>query len=156
MKKGYNGFSRTRRIEAVAFFNAKQLPPPKICEVCGQTKGKILYHTEDYSKPFGQEIGKYKLCYTCHSMLLMRHGPSMPKKYQEYKNKIVNGYNFLPVSGWYYFKKLFVDELTIIAPFEKSKNTNVKILDRIEKEGELLTNLNKARIKEIKKSSLAQ
>ena len=70
--KPYNGFTPQQRQEAFNWLKEQNKPKPTICEACGQEWGLIEPHSEDYSKPFGEHIGKYGLCYICHSMIHCR------------------------------------------------------------------------------------
>lgn len=76
--KAYNGFTADQRNKAQAWLNKQwangELKRPTHCHACGQTKGIIDAHAEDYSLPF--EAGKtdeYHLCYRCHMMVHCRY-----------------------------------------------------------------------------------
>ncbi len=45
---------------------------PTICEACGQDQGTIMAHSEDYSSPYGDHIGRFSLCFRCHMMVHSR------------------------------------------------------------------------------------
>ena len=72
----YNGFSPAQRMKALGWlkkeYAAGRREPPIACDACGQTKGIIEAHSEDYSEPFGDHIGAYGFCFTCHMMLHCR------------------------------------------------------------------------------------
>lgn len=73
----YNGFTARQRYAALYWLKDMQKKglrdtTPTECEVCGQTEGQLMYHSEDYSSPFGDHIGAYSLCYICHMMIHCR------------------------------------------------------------------------------------
>lgn len=75
--KGYNGFTGEQRIEAQKWLNqqwdAGLLPKPTQCHACGQTKGRIDAHAEDYSIPYAAgKTDQYHLCFRCHMMVHCR------------------------------------------------------------------------------------
>jgi hypothetical protein len=73
----YNGFSPTTRNRAQRWLNTALLDGRivrrTVCDLCGQTRGQIDAHAEDYSEPFGPHIAEFWLCYRCHMMLHCRH-----------------------------------------------------------------------------------
>lgn len=110
--KSYNGYSPTQRMQAFNWLKYEmqvgRRKQPCKCEVCGQTKGKIMYHSEDYSEPFGDHIGAYELCFTCHMMIHCRfRNPSIWKQYIEL---IKNGLQVQDVNNWFQFKRKFLDK----------------------------------------------
>lgn len=136
MKNGYNGFTRRMRRRAHQWLNKQNRPKPLYCMACGQREGILLLHTEDYSPPFGEHIGKYKLCYSCHNLLLLRL--TLPENFRDYKNKIANGCIYLPITGgWGEFKRLFCSG-PITASFYKleTREHDPQLLNRLEKESE--------------------
>jgi len=75
----YNGFSPTQRTTALRWLNgeyaAGRRTRPTSCDVCGQTRGLLQAHSEDYSgPPFGDNIGAFGLCYRCHMIIHCRFG----------------------------------------------------------------------------------
>ncbi|GAB4493339.1 MAG: hypothetical protein OHK0045_22640 [Raineya sp.] len=71
--KEYNGFSgdyrsRVGNLLRIAIKDGT-LQPPKKCCMCGQEKGTLHYHLEDYSKPFEN---LYPICVACHMRLHIR------------------------------------------------------------------------------------
>ena len=91
----YNGFTPESRERSQVWLNAQfaaGLARPTRCDACGQTKGAIDYHTEDYSEPFGPHIHAHKLCYRCHLTLhcKRRFAPA----WAEYRRLIRQGYRF--------------------------------------------------------------
>jgi hypothetical protein len=55
--KSYRGFSPAERLRSLQWLHAESAAGrrqrPTVCESCGQTKGVIETHNEDYSFPFG-------------------------------------------------------------------------------------------------------
>ena len=76
--KPYNGFSGVERGRAAAW-SRKQVQldlrdaHPSACDVCGRLDGKLAFHSEDYSFPYGSHVGEYGLCYCCHMMIHTRY-----------------------------------------------------------------------------------
>lgn len=75
--KPYNGFSEAQRNKAQTWLNSQWaaglLLKPSQCCSCGQTKGIIDAHAEDYSEPFAAgKTDKYHLCFRCHMALHCR------------------------------------------------------------------------------------
>jgi len=72
----YNGFSGEQRERALAWFKAEKRAgrrdDPVRCDACGQGLGLMQAHSEDYSEPFGDHIGRFGLCYACHMMIHCR------------------------------------------------------------------------------------
>lgn len=97
----YNGFTPSQRVKALKWINgeyaAGRRTRPTECEACGQTDGKLQAHSEDYSEPYGDHIGKYGLCYTCHMMIHCRF--SAPVAWDNYRWAIRSGYRTAPNNG---------------------------------------------------------
>jgi hypothetical protein len=78
--RDYNGFAWQRRDEAAKWLREQVRlglrPIPQFCQACGQTEGEIVFHTEDYSRPFGDHTGRWTLCRFCHTMLHARFDDS--------------------------------------------------------------------------------
>lgn len=75
--KSYNGYTPTQRYKALDYHKQQikaGLKPekPTHCHGCGQTKGSLSWHSEDYSMPFGEHIGEHGVCYVCHMMIHCR------------------------------------------------------------------------------------
>lgn len=66
----YNGFSPAQRMKAYNWLKTQWAEGTRItrgsCDACGQDEGIIEAHSEDYSEPYGDHIGKYTLCFRCH------------------------------------------------------------------------------------------
>lgn len=134
----YNGYSGSQRLKALAWLKkewAKGTRPKKpcSCDICGQTEGLLAWHSEDYSAPFGDNIGRFGLCYTCHMMIHCRY--KNPRAWSNYKKAIANGVCFKPYffGDWNRFRKDFLIDLGVHREYDKNPNTNVEILNLIEK-----------------------
>ncbi len=85
----YNGFTPWQRTKALNWSNAEKAAgrrpaKPSACECCGQKKGVLDFHSEDYSEPFGPHISQYQLCFRCHMVLHCRqNNPAAFKFYRE-------------------------------------------------------------------------
>lgn len=105
MLKTYNGFDHAQRMAGFRWLNgeyaAGRRTKPTVCEVCGQTEGPITAHSEDYSMPFGDHIGRHGLCYRCHMMIHCRF--KAPQAWDTYKRHIRDGRIFVPVSNFKVF-----------------------------------------------------
>lgn len=95
----YNGFSPAQRTKAQRWLNeqweAGAFPRPSKCCACGQTKGIIHAHAEDYSEPFGAHTHAYHLCYRCHITLHCRFRSR--SSWEKYKEILRAGYNWEPI-----------------------------------------------------------
>src|SRR5947209_6943822 len=88
LKTRYNGFGPKVRDESYAWLKlgiaSGTIPPPARCSACGETRGQIDYHTEDYSRPFGPHIYAHELCFRCHMALHSRfRNPGVWSRYIE-------------------------------------------------------------------------
>jgi hypothetical protein len=95
----YNGFSPGQRTAALRWLNAEyaagRRARPTSCDVCGQTRGLIEAHSEDYSgPPFGANIGAFGLCYRCHLMIHCRF--SAPAAFLAYIESLEAGHVWPP------------------------------------------------------------
>ena len=136
--KGYNGFTATQRYDANKWLKEQQskglrvLYPDK-CDVCGQTEGILLFHSEDYSEPYGEHIGQFSLCYCCHSMIHSRfHNPIA---WNKYINLIEKGRRYSPFikKDWKKFQRECLQDKFSKLSFTIVENNNSKILKNIEK-----------------------
>ena len=97
--KPYNGFDHAQRLAALAWlkgeYAAGRRTRPVRCDACGQTEGPIDPHSEDYSRPFGEHIGKHGLCYRCHMMIHCRF--KNPQAWVAYKQHVREGRIFVPI-----------------------------------------------------------
>jgi len=95
----YNGFSGAQRLRALEWvrpqYAAGTRERAKVCDACGQTEGVLDRHSEDYSEPFGDHIGAYGLCYTCHMLVHCRF--RSPQAWHAYKTAVNGGATFPPM-----------------------------------------------------------
>ncbi len=134
----YNGFSAGQRMKAFKWLmekiTRKEIPPkPAKCDVCGQDKGHLEYHSEDYSAPFGKHIGQFGLCYTCHLMIHCRHNSGDTwKKYIKY---ISEGRRYEPfyAKAWLSFKQKCLVERFNKMEYKIVEGNQPEILTNIEK-----------------------
>ena len=95
----YNGFKPTERMKALRWYKGEvaggRRSDPVKCDCCGQTKGIIEAHSEDYSELFGDHIGKYGLCYRCHMIIHCRFKNS--SAWQVYRGQVLSGVQFEPM-----------------------------------------------------------
>lgn len=98
--KSYNGFTAAERYkgleivkQAIADGVLKPVSECK-CSMCGQDKGIIMYHSEDYTPEIivSQVV---PLCWRCHMMLHSRF--RHPKSWEQYKQEVENGAMYPPV-----------------------------------------------------------
>lgn len=97
--KSYNGFDHSQRTAALRWIKkewaeGRRALPSKCC-VCGQAKGIIDAHSEDYSRPFGAHIGQFELCFRCHMMIHCRF--RNPKAFATYCEALAKGIRFAPM-----------------------------------------------------------
>jgi hypothetical protein len=99
--KSYNGFTPEQRNESLTWLKdqyARGLrKPPTQCCACEQTKGPIDSHAEDYSKPFGDHLCAYPLCYFCHMMVHCRFRNL--HAWNTYRDLVASGYQRKPLYG---------------------------------------------------------
>lgn len=98
--KDHNGFSGAQRLRALAWFKreiaqGRREAAPKACEACTQTQGVLMFHSEDYSEPFGDHIGRHGLCFRCHMMIHCRF--KNPEAWADYKAHVRAGRIFHPI-----------------------------------------------------------
>jgi hypothetical protein len=99
LKTWYNGHGPRVRDESFAWLKAGiaegRIPPPSRCSACGETRGHMDYHTEDYSRPFGPHIYAHELCFKCHMMIHSRF--RMTKKWMVFVEQLENGAVYAPL-----------------------------------------------------------
>lgn len=98
--RAYNGYSENDRRRAQAWLNRQWqtcvLARPVQCVACGQDKGIIEAHAEDYSEPFAAgKTDQFHLCFTCHLMVHCRF--RHPDDWRYYKAVIRRGGRYAPV-----------------------------------------------------------
>lgn len=103
--KTYNGFDHDARMKGYNWLKAEiaagRRQVPTECEACGQTEGQIAGHSEDYSEPFGDHIGKIALCYRCHMAVHTRF--KNPEAWATYKQHLREGRIFVPITSFQAF-----------------------------------------------------
>jgi hypothetical protein len=96
--KSYNGFTAKQRMDAFNWlkgeYAAGRRAKATSCDCCGQDKGIVEHHSEDYSAPYGDHIGQYSLCFVCHMMVHCRFRNM--RQWEAYKKLVVSGANFNP------------------------------------------------------------
>lgn len=113
MVKSYNGFSPAQRMRALNWLKGEYAAGRRAkaveCDCCGQTKGIIEHHSEDYSEPFGDHIGAWSLCFICHMMIHCRY--RNPRAWTRYKESIADGFTFEPFynRNWDAFRRRFLE-----------------------------------------------
>ena len=94
--KSYNGFTAKQRMDAFNWLKAEYLAgrrqKPTQCDCCEQDKGIVEHHSEDYSAPYGSNIGEYALCFVCHMMVHCRFRNL--NAWENYKQLVIDGANF--------------------------------------------------------------
>jgi len=103
--KAYNGFSGELRNKAQAWLRAEwaagRLARPAKCCACGQDKGVIDAHAEDYSLPFAAgKTDEFHLCFICHMIVHCRFRNRT--HWDRYRETIRAGGHFAP-----YFSRQF-------------------------------------------------
>ena len=96
MTASYNGHSGEKRDRVQRWLNerfaAGDLPRPARCVVCGQTRGALHAHHEDYDKP----ADFVALCITCHLLL---HGRFRYRGvWDEYRARVAAGWQAPPLT----------------------------------------------------------
>jgi hypothetical protein len=88
--RSYNGFTAWQRQTAFNWLKAEyaagRRAKPVVCDGCGQDQGIISAHSEDYSAPFGDHIGQYGFCATCHRQVHCRF--RNPLAWQAYRDAV--------------------------------------------------------------------
>ena len=96
--KAYNGFTPEQRNKAAAWLRSQWAagrPRPVACCACGQDKGVIDAHAEDYTEPFGNHTDQYPMCIRCHMMLHCRF--RSPDVWNDYRAAIRSGVRYAPL-----------------------------------------------------------
>lgn len=103
----YNGFSPAQRDASTSWMHLEVLrgsfpAQPSTCSECGQDRGTLSWHSEDYAWPFGPHVVEYPLCYWCHILLHSRF--RSPFRWNEYLTLLGSGLRAAPVpstaAGW--------------------------------------------------------
>lgn len=121
--KSYNGFEPEQRERALAWlkreYAAGRRTRPRICTPCGQTRGIIQHHSEDYSEPFGDHIGAFELCWLCHQMIHSRH--RNPQGWDVYREVIRAGGQLPPASSFAQLNSLLYHPERIVRAWEQQR-----------------------------------
>lgn len=95
----YNGFPGEQRRRALAWIRREQAAGRRVrgktCEACGQEHGQLDGHSEDYSEPFGDHIGRFTLCFRCHMIVHCRF--RWPAAFETYREQVKLGAVFEPI-----------------------------------------------------------
>lgn len=102
----YNGFTWAERQKAYDWLKrqwklgTRQKHGPA-CDVCGQTQGYLMAHSENYAAPYGPHIGRWSLCYWCHTLIHCRF--RAVEIFDGYATMLEGGERFVNVPGpqWY-------------------------------------------------------
>ena len=136
--KNYNGFSANQIYDAVNWLREQQkkgLRPtyPEKCDVCNQQQGILMFHSEDYSEPFGEHIGQFSLCYCCYMMIHCRN--HNPIAWKTYISAIEQGKRFHPFikKDWKKFKRECLQNKFSFLKYTKVEKNNSKLLKNIDK-----------------------
>lgn len=105
----YNGFTGREREASLRrvhkLWDSGEVPRPTECMACGQTKGTLHGHSEDYSN----DHVHIPLCITCHLILHMRF--QQPKLWDQYRDLVRRGWQGTPLeqrNALYRIKVLYV------------------------------------------------
>ena len=91
----YNGFSPDERLEMHwAFLDAYEAGrlarPTGPCALCGQSSKPVVYHSEDYGKPYlFSEPATYAICRSGHALIHLRF--RFPKTWEAFKEHLRHG-----------------------------------------------------------------
>ena len=132
----YNGYSGRQRSRAQTWLSRQwksgALARPMQCVACGQSRGIIDAHAEDYSEPFAAgRTDQYHLCFTCHMMVHCRF--RNPDDWCYYKSVIHRGGRYAP----YYKRDIGGFRARHIsgrqpAPDEQGSSAQPNVLDHID------------------------
>lgn len=132
----YNGFSPAQRYKALAWFKkeikeGRKPEKPDVCDCCGQTNGHLMWHSEDYSEPFGKHIGEHGLCYVCHMMVHCRFRNK--SLWQEFVNILTSGKKPQPYyyNDWKSFKAEYLINKMQAVEFEAANHNGNKFLSLV-------------------------
>lgn len=112
--RDYNGFTSNERQKAHNWLRgqikAGHREPAEQnsrgCDACGQEQGTLQYHSEDYSAPYGDNIGAFLFCYPCHMIIHCRF--KSPDAWHTYRDHVRRGFKLtLPFWGrnWHRFTR---------------------------------------------------
>lgn len=116
----YNGFTPEQRYKALAWIKREwaegRRARPTMCEVCGQADGVVEAHSEDYSAPYGDHIGRHSLCYRCHMMVHCRFKNAAA--WHAYQQQMREGLRFaaMPTRNFQQFARQHLQEMGLRVP----------------------------------------
>ncbi len=128
----YNGFTSAQRLKALNWlkgeYSSGRRRPPAVCDACGQKEGPIEAHSEDYSFPYGDHIGRYGVCYRCHMMIHCRF--KNPDAWNAYKRELRAGRIFVPIGrDFHTFIRQTIVGMGRGVPFRQGPRKDRTILD---------------------------
>lgn len=131
MAKHYNGFTPQQRQKAFnwlkrQYANGNRARPTQ-CGACGQDVG-VCHHSEDYSYPYGDNVGEFELCFACHMWIHNRK--NRPDNWDIYKARIAAGYVTDFCNNWPTFRSWYLSTGTPI--YRSGGLGNVAYLERME------------------------
>jgi hypothetical protein len=132
--KSYNGFTPTQRMKALGWLKEEWAAGRRVkgtaCDACGQTEGRIDAHSEDYSAPYGDHIGKYTFCYRCHMMIHCRFRNK--DAWYQYRKDIKEGKMFEPIwNNFPLFCKQSLTQKGVGVPYKEATKKTTTVLDQI-------------------------
>jgi hypothetical protein len=138
--KSYNGFTPKQRMDAFNWLKKEmqlgsRSKKPEKCDACGQMAGSLMWHSEDYSAPYGAHIGEYGLCYICHMMIHCRFRNK--SRWKEYMGNVRRGFKYYHYNfnDWNSFKKEFLGDTPISRGYDIRPDESSIVLDKIENSG---------------------
>ena len=134
MMKTYNGFNHDQRMKGFRWlqgeYAAGRRARPTVCDACGQAEGPIEAHSEDYSEPFGDHIGRFGLCYRCHMAIHTRFDNG--EAWEAYKLLIAAGRIFHPIGK--NFRRFCIETVKrkgVGVPFKQGSYRGFTLLDEL-------------------------
>jgi hypothetical protein len=132
--KTYNGFNHDQRMKGYRWlqgeYAAGRRARPTVCGACGQTEGPIDAHSEDYSEPFGEHIGRHGLCYRCHMAIHCRL--KNPEAWTIYKHAVALGRIFHPIGrNFWRFRLETLERKGEGVPFKQGPYRGCTLLDEL-------------------------
>jgi len=117
--RSYNGFDSALRTRAGRWLNAEiaagRVERPTECLACGQKRGRIDSHAEDYSEPFGPHIYAFPLCFRCHMMIHSRWGAGSVA-FERYVEELEAGHRWPPTGHYDAIRAMLIAGHELTAP----------------------------------------
>lgn len=82
-------------------------------------------HSEDYSEPFGDNIGEFGLCYLCHMMIHCRFYNRLA--WAAYRDTIRSGKVFPPLSDFMDVKRIYLSQPPTSWPSARAVRESVDV-----------------------------